>query len=139
MKGPPSPGGRGRACGFTLAELVVAVTIFAVGVLGSAGLLALAARTLAQAEALARAGALVREIADSLALGPIAGDGERSFPGGTARWTATRGSRLTTVTVTARFTVAGRADSVMTRIVVADSVPVLPPAPAGAATLSPSW
>lgn len=129
----------GQRCGYTLAELVVAFTIFAVGVLGSAGLLATAARTLARAEAVARAGALAREIADSLALGPIWGDGARTALGGTARWSVTRHGGLTTAAVTVVFTVAGRADSVTTRVVVADSVPFLPTAPPGAATPWPSW
>ncbi|MBI4541236.1 MAG: prepilin-type N-terminal cleavage/methylation domain-containing protein [Gemmatimonadetes bacterium] len=113
---------RAGACGFTIPELVIALTIFAVGVLGSAGLLALAARTLARADARAWAAAVAAEIADSLALVPAPASGERLLPRGAVAWTVRHEGPVTRVTLRVRVSGAGLADSVSTVIVVADSV-----------------
>lgn len=130
-----------RTWGFTIPELIVALTIFAVGVLGSAGLVAAAARTLARAEAMAWAVTAAGELADSLALGPVVGDGERPLANGFAAWTVARERRTLRLRVIVRFDTPGRRDSVATALVVADSIPSLGDsiAAGGGSAWSSSW
>lgn len=56
-----------RRTGSSLAEVLVAVVILEVGLLGVAGMVVTASRTLARAETVAGAVALAREVSDSLA------------------------------------------------------------------------
>jgi type II secretory pathway pseudopilin PulG len=75
-----------RRAGFTLVEIVVALVVVEVGLLGVLGSLILAARTLSQAELLERATAEVHRVYDSLSVGALAGEGEREAPPGWLRW-----------------------------------------------------
>jgi hypothetical protein len=75
-----------RGAGFTLVEVLVALVVVEVGLLGVLGSLILAARTLSRAELLERGTAEVHRAYDSLALGAVAGEGEREAPLGWLRW-----------------------------------------------------
>jgi prepilin-type N-terminal cleavage/methylation domain-containing protein len=78
--------------GFTLVEVLVALVILEIGVLGAMSLLALAGRTMARAERLENAVAAVEGVADSLTLAAAIADGSRSLPGGaTLEWRAAPG------------------------------------------------
>jgi prepilin-type N-terminal cleavage/methylation domain-containing protein len=80
---------RGSRCwrgGFTLLEVVVALVILEVGVLGAAGTLLLASRTLTRAERLERAVAYAAAVLDSLSAGARPGAGARAHFGGEVRW-----------------------------------------------------
>ncbi|MEX0979645.1 MAG: prepilin-type N-terminal cleavage/methylation domain-containing protein [Gemmatimonadota bacterium] len=79
-------GARGNSAGFTLIEVVFALVIFTVGLLGVAGMVNVAARTLNGARAMAWAVASAAEVADSLAFWGASGDGERLWPEGRVRW-----------------------------------------------------
>jgi prepilin-type N-terminal cleavage/methylation domain-containing protein len=79
-------GARGESPGFTLIEVVFALVIFTVGLLGVAGMVNVAARTLNDARAVAWAVASAAEIADSLAFWGASGGGERLLPEGRVRW-----------------------------------------------------
>lgn len=72
--------------GFTLLEIVVALVVLELAVVGAAGLFVLASATLARAERIERAAALAEGVLDSLALerSPIAGEASRA--GGRVRW-----------------------------------------------------
>jgi Tfp pilus assembly protein PilV len=73
--------------GFTLVEVVVAVVIFEVGVLGVVGTLLLASRVATRAEAIERAVATAEGVMDSLLVaGNAAGTGERVIDGGRLIW-----------------------------------------------------
>jgi type II secretory pathway pseudopilin PulG len=76
-----------RGAGFTLVEVVVALVVIEVGLLGVLGSLILAAQTLSQAEHLERATAEVHRVYDSLSVGALVGEGEREAPPGWLRWT----------------------------------------------------
>jgi len=75
----PGPGG------FSLLEVVVALTLLAVGVTGVAGLLLLAGRALEAGAVLDRAVGLATTVADSLALSS-GGAGEWVGEGARVRW-----------------------------------------------------
>lgn len=72
--------------GFTLIEVVIALVVLEIGVLGVVGTLLLATRTLTEAERTTRAAAEAALVADSLETHGFAGPGEDSFPGGVVRW-----------------------------------------------------
>lgn len=72
--------------GFTLVELLVALVIFEVGLLGVVGTLVLASRTVAQASLLERAVGEVESLVDSLSGSPGVGRGERATVGGRISW-----------------------------------------------------
>ncbi len=74
--------------GFTLIEVVVALVLLEIGVLGVVGTLLLAARTLTEAELTTRAAAATAMAADSLEAHGFMGPGVDSFPGGVVRWEA---------------------------------------------------
>lgn len=69
--------------GFTLVEVLIALLLLEVGVLGAVGILVLAGRTLTEAERTERAVAALEGVADSLraVAGPPA-PGRRTLPGG---------------------------------------------------------
>ncbi len=83
-----------REAGFTLVEVVVALVVVEVGLLGVLGSLVLAARTLSQAEMLERGTAEVHRVYDSLSTGARAGEGEREAPPGWLRWTVGAGGEV---------------------------------------------
>lgn len=69
-------------------ELVLAVTILGIGLLGVAATGWLAARTLADAAGLQRAGGALVSVADSLVRDGVEGPGERAAPPFLIRWRA---------------------------------------------------
>jgi len=81
--------------GFTLLEVVVALLVLEVAVLGAVGTLALASSTLARAERTELAAAEAEGVLDSLSAGLTPGVGERTFRGGVVRWTASEDGTLT--------------------------------------------
>jgi prepilin-type N-terminal cleavage/methylation domain-containing protein len=72
--------------GFTLVEVVVAVVILEVGVLGAVGVLHLALQTFAAAEAKQRVANVLEALADSLAEVEVVSPGTRVVGPGTAEW-----------------------------------------------------
>lgn len=90
-RGPMGSPRKPRAgSGFTLVELLVAMVLLQIGLLASAGLVVLAARSLARAAELERAVTLVEGMADSLTSGPWHGAGERRVPPFQVRWSEVR-------------------------------------------------
>lgn len=86
--------------GFTLVEVVVALLLFEVVVLGVVGTLRLAAETLHRAETLERAVVAAQAVSDSLAGADGAvTEGSRAFVGGRVSWEA--GGELSGSTVRA--------------------------------------
>lgn len=78
--------------GFTLVEVLVALVLLEVGLLGVVGTLVLAARTLARAELEERGVAEVERVLDSLsAAGVSSGEGRSPVRGGEVRWWADGG------------------------------------------------
>ena len=111
--------------GFTLCEITIALAILAIGVLGSAGLLALAARTLARAEVLAHIATAAAEIGDSLAAAQLTSDGSRALPLGEASWLVEHQQRVTRIGLLLRADRPGGRDSLFSTIIMPDSVPAL--------------
>ncbi|MEX2467733.1 MAG: prepilin-type N-terminal cleavage/methylation domain-containing protein [Gemmatimonadota bacterium] len=72
--------------GFTLVEVVVALVLLEIGVLGVVGTFVIASRTMARAEVLERATLTVERVADSLSVDGMAGDGSSPFRGGIVVW-----------------------------------------------------
>lgn len=72
--------------GFTLVEVIVALVILEVGIVGAAGTMVLASRALAEAEHLERAVSALEGVVDSLGADGVGGAGARPFPGGEVRW-----------------------------------------------------
>ncbi len=75
-----------RASGFTLLEVVIALVVLEVAVVGAVGVLVVASQTLAAAERLERAVALSEGALDSLALVVAPTDGAVRHPAGEVRW-----------------------------------------------------
>lgn len=99
--------------GFTLVEVLVALVLLEVGLLGVVGTLVLAARTLTRAELEERGAAEIARVVDSLvAAGLAAGEGRVPVRGGEVRWRA-EGGQLNLVFST----------SVDTALVVLDAAP----------------
>jgi prepilin-type N-terminal cleavage/methylation domain-containing protein len=83
--------------GFSMVELVVALTLFSVGILGLASAAVLAQRQLAAADAIERSARAAAAVLDSLVLEPSLADGRSSQHGATVRWTVAVDSFLTTI------------------------------------------
>ncbi len=77
-----------RRGGFTLAELIVALLILQVGVIGAATLLVALQRAATRAARDEAALARIAALADSLLVAPDGGAGERVEDGVTLRWSA---------------------------------------------------
>lgn len=73
--------------GFTVIEVIVAIVLLEVCVLGVAGMLVLSSRTLTRAEALETAVAVAEGVLDSLRALPAAAPGSRTLDDGTLEWT----------------------------------------------------
>lgn len=84
--------------GFTLVEVVVALLILEVGLLGVFGMVVLAQRTLAQADAIERGVAELEGLLDSLGVHAAPGGGSRELDVGVVHWSVTADG-----TVTVRF------------------------------------
>ena len=72
--------------GFTLIEVIVALIILELGILGVAGLALHAHGLLSEASLRSRVVAVAGEIADSLAAAGVRSGGTRSFVGGSVSW-----------------------------------------------------
>jgi type II secretory pathway pseudopilin PulG len=79
--------------GFTLLEVVIALLVLEVAVVGLVGTLVLASSTLTRAETLEQAVATAEGVLDSLARG-AAGADSSSFPGGTVAWSVGDSGRV---------------------------------------------
>lgn len=79
--------------GFTLVEVVVALLVFEVGVMGVVGLVALSGRLLGRAALTERAVYGAQQVVDSVADAPRGGPGERPFPGGRLNWSTSDAGR----------------------------------------------
>lgn len=90
--------------GFSLIELIVALTVFAVGILGLAGAAAFAQRSFAAADAVERSTRVAAAVIDSLLREPDIEDGERATSGTILRWTVATDSA--TVVIIAKAEVA---------------------------------
>lgn len=72
--------------GFTLVEVLVAVVVLEVGILGVVGTLVLSAQILRQAREWEAATAVMEAVYDSLRGSPSGGAGERDLAQGVVRW-----------------------------------------------------
>lgn len=75
-----------RRSGSALAEVLAAILVLEVALVGVAGIVALAARTLAEGVRIERAVAAAREAVDSLALVADRREGTRTLRDGWVRW-----------------------------------------------------
>jgi prepilin-type N-terminal cleavage/methylation domain-containing protein len=75
--------------GFSLVELIVALTVLAVGLLALAGTSALAQRSFASAQATERAVRAAATVIDSLLREPDPAPGSRALYGAVVHWTVT--------------------------------------------------
>ena len=80
--------------GLTLVEVVIALVIVQIGVLGALSSLTLATRTLSEADRLETQIVEMTTALDSLAMVPNPNSGERLSAGGTIRWSTRDGALL---------------------------------------------
>ncbi|MGW8267741.1 MAG: hypothetical protein ACWGSQ_15355 [Longimicrobiales bacterium] len=97
-----------RTGGFSLLELILALLIFQVGILGVAGMVLTAQRTLTRAHLVLRGTLEGRELADSLLAEGTEGAGEMVRPWGGLAWTneGPQGLKLVATTRGGRDTLA---------------------------------
>ena len=89
--------GAAPPAGFTLIEVVIGLLVLALGVLGAAGILALASATLGRAERLERGVALAEGVLDSLGAVVSPVDGRASYGSGQVLWRLESEGRVTLV------------------------------------------
>jgi len=77
---------RRAVTGFTLVEVVLALIVFEVGMLGVVSMVVIAARSLSRAEWLERSLTLAYAVIDSLSLEGAPGAGERTHAAGSISW-----------------------------------------------------
>jgi prepilin-type N-terminal cleavage/methylation domain-containing protein len=100
-----------RRPGFSLVELVVALTLFSVGVLGLAAAAATTQRAFAAAESMERAARAAAAVLDSLVrTAQLDGAGERSAYGTHVRWNVATDSLFARIHVQAEVLHASRTD-----------------------------
>lgn len=80
--------------GFTLIEIVVALLVLEVGVVGVVATLLAASKTMGDAERVERATGRAASLLDSLRSGAVVGEDSASFVGGVASWRVDSGGRL---------------------------------------------
>lgn len=97
-----------RAAGMSLIELIVALTVLAVAVLGLAGAAAVAHRSFASATAIERAAQAAAAVLDSLMHEAVPADGERIGQGVAVTWTVAADGALRRITATVAVADAGR-------------------------------
>ncbi|MCG6954802.1 MAG: prepilin-type N-terminal cleavage/methylation domain-containing protein [Gemmatimonadetes bacterium] len=99
--------------GFTLVEVIVAIVVLEVGLLGVVGTLVLAAGNMRRAVSLERAVTEVELVYDSLTSAPSSGSGTASVPGGRLRWSVSTDGTVRVDALASSdsvlFTVLGRA------------------------------
>jgi len=83
--------------GFTLLEVVIALLVLELAVVGGVGMLVLASATLGGAERLERAVALAEGVVDSLRRSASPVDGAVSYGAGEVRWRVGAGGEVTLV------------------------------------------
>jgi prepilin-type N-terminal cleavage/methylation domain-containing protein len=83
--------------GFTLIEVVIALVVLELAVVGAAGLFVIASATLVGAERMERAAALAEGLLDSLAAESVPAPGEARLGWGDVRWNVGAGGELTLV------------------------------------------
>ncbi len=81
--------------GFSLMEVMIALVVFVVGLLGAVGMTLQAQRTLEKARALDTAARVVATVADSLFLNGWSGAGARMADRGEVRWSSQAGGVVT--------------------------------------------
>lgn len=102
--------------GFGLIELIIALTILAVGVLGLAAAAVTAHRAFLTADALQRAGTAAAIVIDSLMREPAPAAGERSIDGVRVQWrAASAAAGVTDIYVTVEVAAAGTVRTVRFR------------------------
>lgn len=74
--------------GFTLIEIVVAIVLLEIGMLGMLGTLTIASRMMTRAETLEAATITAGRVVDSLTVHGMAAEGAVGFVGGQVSWTA---------------------------------------------------
>lgn len=74
--------------GFTLIEIVIAIVLLEIGMLGVLGTLTIASRTMTRAETLETATITIERVLDSLAVHGMAEAGAVGFGGGRISWSA---------------------------------------------------
>jgi len=74
--------------GFTLIEIVVAIVLLEIGMLGMLGTLTIASRTMTRAETLEAATITAGRVVDSLTVHGMAEEGAVGFIGGQVSWRA---------------------------------------------------
>jgi prepilin-type N-terminal cleavage/methylation domain-containing protein len=99
--------------GFTLVEVLMAIVVLEVGLLGVVGTLVLASHNMRDAVSLERAVSEAERLYDSLTGAPSSGSGLSSVPNGRLRWSVSEGGIVQvdalTVSDSVLFTVQGRA------------------------------
>ena len=98
---PSSPGG------FTLAEILVALVLLEVGLLGAAGSLVLATRVLNRARDLEWAVQRAWSAVDSLVYFGATASGEREEPPWLIRWTVSQGEEIATIRIVVQKAAGG--------------------------------
>ena len=93
-----APADRARD-GFGLVELIVALTIFAIGILGLAATAVLAARAFNESDGIERAARLAETLLDSLVRADAVQDGQLHRSGVTAAWTVAHDSTVDLITL----------------------------------------
>jgi type II secretory pathway pseudopilin PulG len=77
-----------RSEGFTVVELVLALVLLGIGLVGSAGLMVHSQTLMRRAETREWAARVARSLADSIGVAGGASDGERREPRGRVAWTS---------------------------------------------------
>ena len=72
--------------GFSLVEVLVALVVLEVAILGAVGTVVIASRTMSEAEAIESAVSALEGTADSLSLTATAGEGDKDVAGGRIHW-----------------------------------------------------
>ena len=78
-----------------MVEVIVALVVLEMGILGAVGIGVVASRTITEAEAVERAVSALEGTADSLSLTATPGQGDKDVPGGRVQWSVDPGGGFT--------------------------------------------